>query len=152
MIDIKTYFDIIIESERTSKLFTSLLRRYIRSCELDELCSPLQAVILYLVKEKGGVKVPQNDIQRELRYISLNGTYNFSALTNNGYLLSKGGRDKRCAFLTLTEKGETFYKDLIDYISKECKAMKDQVEWDKENAEGYLLGHNILQSFLEKAD
>ena len=153
MSDTETYFNLMIESQRLAKLFFFSLERDLISKNLD--CNAMQAISVYLIKNNGGVNVPQNDIQQSLRHISSNGSYTFSALAKNGYIIStcgtknsKGGSsDKRRAFLTLTDKGNLLYDEICDYAKSQIVEMEDSI-WDKRGYKRHMYNLDSLISFL----
>lgn len=155
MNDTKEYLNLIIESQRVAKLFVFSLERYLIANNLH--CNAMQAISLYLIKNNGGINVPQNDIQQCLRHISSNGSYTFSALVENGYIISttgtkhsKGGSsDKRRAFLTLTDKGNLLYDKISDYAKSQIVEMETEMVWDKQDSKNYMNDLDSLMTFLK---
>ena len=149
MSGIDTYFKIMIESERTAKLFATMIKRYLVRNDIDSNHS--QIYLLHVIKQLG--KAPVGSVHDIMYPVIINGSYNFSALVRNGYLLSiPNNLDKRSCYLSLTPKGKKLCKDIYDFIENQVKSMEETIDWDQSNSETYLNDLSILQSFLKRAE
>lgn len=147
MSDIDIYFKLMIESERTAKLFGAMIKKYLTKSGIAANHS--QIYILHIIKQ-AGKSATVGDIQDILHGIMTNGSYNFGSLIRNGYVLSTLNKlDKRSSYLSLTPKGENLHKDTCSFIESQIKSMEEKVDWDQSNSAMYLSDLKILQSFLK---
>ena len=142
------YFRLLIETEKTAKSLNKMLKRYLTSNHVS--CNIMQIIILHFLMKLGGGRTPQ--AIHNVMEIYTNNTYNFQLLVKNGYITPKNGkdigRDNRCVFYDVTDKGKALYKDICTVASKKMKQIAEQLHWTEENFTDYFDDLEALQNFM----
>lgn len=144
------YITLLVETEKTSRLISRLLKDYIVEYRIP--CNITQIIILHFIKKIGGSTSPY-EIQNNMDFLSTNNHYNLQCLIKNGYIEQRSGReigmDSRCVFVYITSKGKDLYKGICEYTTKKMDSLKEELGWEENNFSEYFADLTALQEFFD---
>lgn len=145
------YFDLLIETERTAKLMSRVVKNYIM--DTHSPCNVAQIMILHILMEMGGARSP-HEIASNMEYLYTNSTYNFQSLLRHGYIEQINGEfvgvDKRCVFFEVSVEGKKLYENVCSFVDDKMKRIKERLHWSEENFTDYFDDLTALQSIMGK--
>lgn len=119
----KSYIDSIMLCDRLHKLFLAIIRKDLEDMGIEDI-TPVQALIVYNV---GRQTLKVAHIQNHRLHAGTNISYNVRKLIARDYLMvCEQERDRRATYVSLSEKGLLFLKNLEALLEEHTKRLNEK--------------------------
>jgi hypothetical protein len=144
------YFDLLVETDRTSKMVGELLKKYMI---VNHIPGNLTQIVILHCLMKSNKSLSPYEVQTYMKSIRTNNNYNYQCLIDNGYITQGNGKeigiDNRCVFFDVTSKGKTLYWKILAFTNDKMREMSENLQWTEDNFKDYFADIFAMQESLK---